>query len=480
MPALVPPRPPALVDPLVDRPSAFWTPANLPGLVTWVDLLSAARYTLSGSDITSIVGRAGTHASTPFEADAGTAPPAADASTLPTIGDSGADLLAGYSCLKLGTNTTAAAVGIAARGTGSWTVIALIEPIAYTAGGVYGAIASFGQRYIASPLTEKNSGGLGLAEGLAWGGGVSAGSVVHTTPTDGLVSKVTPSARAVRRVSGGATTLWYDGAQNATATIAHDIPHTGLLLGRAGGYASPECRVYAALWVAGALSDADIARASSWLLRAYHVGYTHVVGDSIPAGVGTTTPATDAWPVIYQADLRATHGYGTRVNNTAVSGRTSASVLAELSTDVLSVKSGLYGGRERCLIACVSNDFAVSAPEVEGALADAKTNVAAIVAALLAAGIEPWVVEVLDRDDWNATARSAALDEEFSVGVPGYNQWLRDGGAGTSNVITVQSTLQPGGFGTGTITYSDLVHPDTAGSEVIGEFIAAALAPRFA
>lgn len=459
-----------------------WSPADIPNLVSWVDLLSASRYTLSGSDVTSLLGRAGTYASTAFVADPETATPAADGSSVPTIGDSGTDLLAGKPCLVIGTNTTAVAPGIPARGTGAWTVIVLTEIIAYVANGVYGMLAGFGDRYVASPSTPYWSGGIGQAsaDGAAWGGGVSSPGVVLTTPTSSVsaISKVRPSVWAARRAAAGATTLWHDGVQDGSATVAHDLASTGLIIARAGGYASPQARIWAALWYDRALTDDEIAEVTSYLLRSYRVGYIHVVGDSIAAGTGTLDPTTDAWPAIFQSDLRATHGFGARLNRQAVSGHDTADVLDGLAADVVARKSGLFAHRERCLIAVGSNDFAVSAPEVEGALAAAKTNMTAIVTALLAEGIAPEIVEVLDRGDYVEEAQTAAIGTTY-LGQPSFNAWLRSGAAGTTKVHTVQSTLQAGGWGTGALTFDDLVHPDNAGAILIGEFIAAQSAPRW-
>jgi lysophospholipase L1-like esterase len=442
-----------------------FTPAAVPNLLAWIDALDASRYDLSGSDLTAIRLRAGSRMGDVFTADPATTAPAADGSVVCTIGNAGTDLLAGKPCIKLATNnTTMLAPGAAARGTGSYTCVVLCELTAYVGAADHGAMAFFGQRYVASPLTEKNSGWIGQAgsSGFASGGGVSAGTVVHTTPTGSAILKTNPSVRAVRRISGGATSLWYDGVADGSATVAHNIAHTGLGIGRAGGYPCPTGRIYAALWFDRDLTNDEIADVTSYLLRAYRVGYTHVAGDSIAAGVGTITPATDGWVAKCQADLRATYGFGMRVNNTAVSGRTTQDVLDELPAEIVAIKSGLFGAREEVWIAAGSNDLATAAPAVPAALAAAKVNLAAAVALVQSAGLRARLVEVLARGDWNADAQSAAIDATYE-GEVGLNAWMRSGAA----------------WGTGSITFSDDVHPDNGGAETIGEFVAGQRAPTW-
>lgn len=404
------------------------------------DLARAGTYVRSGSVLMEL------------SAFAGICAPATMTSSLwiePTIGDDLANTLGGAPCINVGPTSKLWTPSVPARNGEAFSVAGLLEAVEYVEGSGRGGALWFGDQYLLDPGGARAYGGLGQSGsgGAVWGGGVDDGSVLRHSPVSSVaLSKTHPQAWALT-YDGESSRLYLDGqpVAHAEAVYTRSLSDAGIGIGK-NGEPAPHLRVWAPCYFGEALSPAEVTHVVTCMFRAHDERFDHFIGDSITSG-GWVVPNDEAWANVCQAVLRTTYGIAQRVNNVAVSGRTSGDMLNAIKGEVLDARSGLYLD-ETGTIYAGANDLMVAASEVPAALRALKRNVSTMVAILKAAHIRPIVATCLQRTDFNATA-AAACDE--------FDGWLLAGRAGTADVHDFRGMQKRG-----LITLGDSAHPDKA------------------
>lgn len=446
--------------------SQVFSPGVLSGLWSWYDLSKADTYTLSGSDITSLRGRAGLYASSALGVDdnggIGT-----DGGVVAQIADSGAGLLNGAPSILIGANTNMWTSSGPALSSGPWSVSVLVEGITFPGGVRYGGIVWFGRRYFVA--TAHAYGGLGQSGGAGamWGGGVSQpGGTFHGFPlSNTALSTVAPQVWTVEHGVDGTTRMYVNGVEDSSFAIARGMTDAGIGIGRNGGYTPPDARLWSPVYIGGrVLTTTERTRLVRWYLNRHKVAYVHAVGDSITSG-GIVISADQAWAAVAQTKIRANQK-AYRLNNQAVSGRTSATMLANFSTEILAKLDTSY-----CVnfveIDAGSNDLGAGTAQ---SLSDLQSNVSSMVAQAIAANAIPIVCTVLDRTDYGSAART-------NLGT--FNTWLRNGGAGTTRLNDFRKLQETGSVTvggvtiTGSVTLPDGIHPDATSQDYMAQIATA-------
>ncbi len=191
---------------------------------------------------------------------------------------------------------------------------------------------------------------------------------------------------------------------------------------------------------------------------------TIALGDSITTGQTTLGGGLTGVRTGYDPLAWAAIESGGRIfyqRNVGVDGNTSALVLARVQADVIARNPAW------CVLMVGTNDIAAAVP-----LATYAANVAAIVAALTAAGIRTALCTIPPR----GAGEGAALD----YGIETFNSWIR-GFAARSDVVLVdiyRATVDPATAGFLAIYNADDVHPSVSGAHQMGRTIAAAMLPH--